>query len=171
MVGKKRKYYYVIKDTIKGFYVRIIGLGNDMVDIRRIEKSMNKYNGRFTRRIFTPSEIKYCSSKGKPASSFAKRFAAKEAFVKALGTGIAKGVSWQDINIVNDDLGKPSLEIRGTALKIIKKLIPVDMEYQLDVSLTDEYPYAQAVVIISVVKAVNEITLNKNSNDIISNID
>ena len=132
--------------------MKIIGLGNDLTDIRRIEKSSDRFDGRFMKRIFTDGEIAYAKSKGNKASNFAKRFAAKEACSKALGTGFAQGVFWKDMEVINDELGKPSLKLSGGALNKLKSLTPDGMEAQIDLSLTDEYPLAQAIVILTAVK-------------------
>ncbi|MDG1437505.1 MAG: holo-ACP synthase [Emcibacteraceae bacterium] len=132
--------------------MKIIGLGNDLTDIRRIEKSINRFDGRFIKRVFTDGEIKYCGSKGNKAANFAKRFAAKEACSKALGTGFAKGVYWKDMEVVNDELGKPIMRLSGGALKRLELLVPDGLEAQIDLSLTDEYPMAQAIVILTAVK-------------------
>jgi holo-[acyl-carrier protein] synthase len=132
--------------------MKIIGLGNDLTDIRRIEKSINRFEGRFMKRVFTDGEITYAKSKGNKASNFAKRFAAKEACSKALGTGFAEGVYWKDMEVVNDSLGKPCLKLSGGALERLKSLTPSGMEAQIDLSLTDEYPLAQAIVILTAVK-------------------
>ncbi|MCC3860660.1 holo-ACP synthase [Pseudemcibacter aquimaris] len=133
--------------------MKIIGLGNDLTDIRRIEKSLNRFDGRFMKRVFTDGEIEYCQSKGNHASNFAKRFAAKEACSKALGTGFAKGVYWKDMEVINDDLGKPILKLTGGARDRLKELTPDGLEAQIDLSLTDEPPLAQAIVIITAVKS------------------
>jgi holo-[acyl-carrier protein] synthase len=132
--------------------MKIIGLGNDLTDIRRIDKSINRFNGRFIKRVFTDDEIKYCTSKGNKAANFAKRFAAKEACSKALGTGFAQGVYWKDIEVINDELGKPTMKLVGGALKRLELLTPYGLEAQIDLSLTDEYPMAQAIVILTAVK-------------------
>lgn len=133
--------------------MKIIGLGNDLTDIRRIEKSLGRFDGRFMKRVFTDGEIKYCQSKGSSAANFAKRFAAKEACSKALGTGFAEGVFWKDMEVVNDELGKPSLKLTGGALDRLNALTPEGMDVQIDLSITDEYPLAQAIVILTAVKS------------------
>lgn len=132
--------------------MKIIGLGNDLTDIRRIEKSINRFDDRFINRVFTEAEIEYCGSKGNKAANFAKRFAAKEACSKALGTGFAKGVYWKDMEVVNDEFGKPTMKLSGGALKRLKTLTPEGLEAQIDLSLTDEFPLAQAIVILTAVK-------------------
>ncbi|MBT5072106.1 MAG: holo-ACP synthase [Kordiimonadaceae bacterium] len=129
--------------------MRIIGLGNDLVDIRRIEKSISRFDGRFISRVFTEYEINYCRSKGNEAANFAKRFAAKEACSKALGTGIDKGVFWKDMAVENDGNGKPFMKLSGGALDRLKTLTPPGMSYQIDLTITDEHPMAQAIVILT----------------------
>lgn len=129
--------------------MRIIGLGNDLVDIRRIEKSIGRFEGRFVNRVFTVNEINYCRSKGNEAANFAKRFAAKEACAKALGTGIAKGVFWKDMAVENDQHGKPFMKLTGGALERLTELTPQGMKPQIDLSMSDEPPMAQAIVIFT----------------------
>tara|TARA_R110002096_G_scaffold435770_1_gene662635 strand:+ start:105000 stop:105407 length:408 start_codon:yes stop_codon:yes gene_type:complete len=132
--------------------MRIIGLGNDLVDIRRIEKSLDQFDRKFMKRVFTESEIEYCEVKGNRAANFAKRFAAKEACAKALGTGLAEGIYWKDMCVVNDEFGKPAMRLSGGALKRIEDLTPSGMGYQIDLTITDEHPIAQAIVILTVLK-------------------
>ncbi len=132
--------------------MRILGLGNDLVDIRRIEKSLGRFNDRFMKRVFSDQEIEYCNSKGNSSANFAKRFAAKEACAKALGTGIAKGVFWKDMCVVNDELGRPTLKLSGGALKKLEEMVPSGMTAQVDLSLTDEPPMAQAIVILTALR-------------------
>ncbi len=129
----------------------ILGIGNDIVDITRIEKALARHKGRFEERCFTPIErAKAESRRGAKThtQTYAKRFAAKEACAKALGCGIAKGISWQDIGVVNDDEGRPSLELSGEALECLERLTPAGMEARVHLSLSDEPPLAQAFVII-----------------------
>lgn len=128
----------------------IIGLGSDLIDIRRIEKTIERFGDRFLGRIFTPAER--ARSDRRPLTrieSYAKRYAAKEACSKALGTGFRKGVFWRDMGVVNLSGGKPSMALTGGALARLESLVPAGFEAQIDVSLTDEPPLAQAVVIIS----------------------
>ncbi|MBT5187178.1 MAG: holo-ACP synthase [Kordiimonadaceae bacterium] len=132
--------------------MRIIGLGNDLVNINRIEKSISRFDGRFIKRVYTDVEINYCTSKGNKAANFAKRFAAKEACSKALGTGFAEGVYWKDMGVVNDAFGKPTLKLTGGALAKVNELTPAGMRHQIDLTITDEHPMAQAVVIITALK-------------------
>lgn len=129
----------------------IIGLGNDLIDIRRIEKTLDKFGDRFTRRIFTDVERQKSDSLVNRSESYAKRFAAKEACSKALGTGFANGVFWRDLGVVNSSSGKPVMALTGGAAKHLAGLVPDGMTARIDLTLSDEYPLAQAVVIISVV--------------------
>ena len=130
----------------------IIGLGSDLIDIRRIEKSLGRFDGRFMKRVFSDQEIEYCQSKGSSSANFAKRFAAKEACAKALGTGIAEGVFWKDMCVSNDDLGRPTLKLSGGALEKLNSMVPEGMRAQIDLSLTDEPPMAQAIVILTALR-------------------
>jgi holo-[acyl-carrier protein] synthase len=131
----------------------ILGLGNDLIDIRRIEKTLDRFGDRFIERVFT--EIEKGRSERRSltrAASYAKRFAAKEACSKALGTGFRQGVYWRDIGVVNLPSGRPTLELTGGAALHLRKLVPCDHEARIDVTLTDDYPMAQAIVIISALK-------------------
>jgi holo-[acyl-carrier protein] synthase len=131
----------------------IIGTGSDLCDIRRIEKSLERFGERFTDRIF--SEIERARANRRPhsrASSYAKRFAAKEACAKALGTGFARGVFMSDLRVTNLPSGQPTLSLHGGALIRLQSLTPEGYAPQINLSLTDEYPYAYANVIISAVK-------------------
>jgi len=130
----------------------IVGIGNDLCDIRRIEKSLERFSDRFVQRIFTEIEQKKSDRRLKRAESYAKRFAAKEACAKALGTGFRKGVFWRDLGVVNLPSGKPTMALTGGAAARLKSLIPDGMTAQIDLTITDEYPLAQAIVIISAVK-------------------
>lgn len=128
----------------------IIGLGSDLIDIRRIEKTIARFGDRFLDRIFTP--VEKARSDRRPLTrieSYAKRYAAKEACSKALGTGFRKGVFWRDMGVVNLSGGKPSMALTGGALARLESLLPAGYEAQIEVSLTDEPPLAQAIVIIS----------------------
>ena len=129
----------------------ILGIGNDLCDIRRIEKSLERFGERFIRRVFTEIEQKRSEGRATRASSYAKRFAAKEACSKALGTGFRRGVFMRDMGVVNLRSGKPSLALTGGALARLAEITPEGMAAQIDLSLTDEYPLAQAIVIISAV--------------------
>ena len=126
----------------------IIGIGTDLVDIRRIEKSLQKFAMRFENRIFTIAEQNYAQSTKNIASSYAKRFAAKEAMVKALGTGVNHSVYLRDIEVIKNENGTPSLRLTGGALLRLQQLTPANTIPQIFLSLSDEYPYAQAQVII-----------------------
>jgi holo-[acyl-carrier protein] synthase len=133
----------------------ILGLGNDLIDIRRIEKTLKRFGDRFIERVFTPVERAKAErrTEGLRAATFAKRYAAKEAAAKALGTGFRRGVFWRDIGVVNDSDGRPTLELTGGALDRLNQLVPAGMKARLDLSMTDEYPMAEAVVIISAIPA------------------
>jgi holo-[acyl-carrier protein] synthase len=129
----------------------ILGLGNDLCDIRRIEKSLERFGERFINRVFTEEERKKSERRANRAASYAKRFAAKEACAKALGTGINKGVAWRDMGVVNLPGGKPTFRLTGGAAERLEAIIPAGHRAVIDVSMTDEYPLAQAIVIISAV--------------------
>ena len=130
----------------------IIGIGNDLIDIRRIERTLERFGDRFINRIYTDVEQKKSEGRTNRAASYAKRFAAKEACSKALGTGFRKGVFWRDMGVVNLKGGKPTIVLTGGAAKRLAELTPDGMEAQIDVSLTDEPPLAEASVIISAVQ-------------------
>ncbi|MDB5429637.1 MAG: holo-ACP synthase [Caulobacter sp.] len=129
----------------------ILGIGSDLSDIRRVEKSLERFGDRFTHRCFT--EIERARSERKPdrASSYAKRFAAKEACAKALGTGIRRGVFWRDMGVVNLRSGKPTMALTGGAGERLAEMVPEGMTAVIHLSLTDDHPYAQAFVIIEAV--------------------
>jgi holo-[acyl-carrier protein] synthase len=127
----------------------ILGIGNDLCDIRRIEKSLERFGERFIQRVFTETEQKRSEGRATRASSYAKRFAAKEACSKALGTGFRRGVFMRDMGVVNMKGGKPTLALTGGALARLQEMTPPGMAVQIDLTLTDEYPLAQAFVIIS----------------------
>ncbi len=126
----------------------IIGIGNDIVDIRRIEKTLAQYGARFTDRIFTEIEKKKSDKRAMRAASYAKRFAAKEACSKALGTGFRRGVFWKDMGVVNEMSGRPTMVLTGGAKAQLERLIPAGMSAKVHLTVTDDHPYAQAVVII-----------------------
>jgi len=132
----------------------IIGLGNDIVDIRRIERSIERYGDRFLERVFTPLERRKAESRTEKlrAATYAKRFAAKEAASKALGTGFRDGVFWRDLGVVNLSTGQPSLRLTGGAAKRLDAITPPGHGAQISLTMTDEYPYAQAIVIIAAVR-------------------
>jgi holo-[acyl-carrier protein] synthase len=131
----------------------IIGLGNDVVDIRRIEQVIARHGERFLERVFTPVERAKAERRTEKlrAGTYAKRFAAKEAASKALGTGFAQGVFMRDLGVVNLPSGKPTLRLAGGAAARLAALTPAGHAAQLDLTMTDEYPYASAIVIISAV--------------------
>jgi holo-[acyl-carrier protein] synthase len=129
----------------------ILGLGSDLVDIRRIEKVLERHGDRFIQRIFTPVEVAKAERRATRIDTYAKRFAAKEACSKALGTGFRKGVFFRDMGVVNLPSGRPTMELTGGALKRLKEITPEGYDARIDISLTDEYPLAQAIVIISAV--------------------
>lgn len=129
----------------------IIGVGSDLIDIRRIEATLARFGPRFIDRIFTPLEQEKSERRANRAESYARRFAAKEACAKALGTGLRRGVFWRDMGVVNLPGGRPTLELTGGALARLNALLPPGTEARIDVSLTDEPPLAQAVVIISAI--------------------
>jgi holo-[acyl-carrier protein] synthase len=126
----------------------IIGIGSDLSDIRRVKASLERFGQRFTHRIYT--EIERTRSERKPdaASSYAKRFAAKEACAKALGTGMRRGVFWRDMGVVNMRSGQPTMALTNGALKRLEEITPAGMKAVIHLSLTDDHPYAQAFVII-----------------------
>jgi len=126
----------------------IIGLGSDLSDIRRVEKSLERFGERFTHRCFTELERTRSDRKADRAASYAKRFAAKEACAKALGTGIKHGVFWRDMGVANLPSGKPTMVLTGGALERMDALTPAGHKAVIHVSLTDDHPYAQAFVII-----------------------
>jgi holo-[acyl-carrier protein] synthase len=127
----------------------ILGIGSDLCDIRRIEKTMAAHGERFVERIFTPIERAKSDARAQRAASYAKRFAAKEACAKALGTGMNKGVFWRDIGVVNLSGGRPTLALTGGALARLAQITPPGHTAQIDLTITDDYPLAQAFVIIS----------------------
>ena len=125
----------------------IIGIGNDLINIERIEKTLSKYGNRFVNRVFTDIEIKKSDNRLKRSSSYAKRFAAKEAAAKALGTGFRKGVFWKDLEVNNFPSGEPTVIFHGKSRQHLNRLIS-GSESNIKLTITDEYPYAQAIVII-----------------------
>jgi holo-[acyl-carrier protein] synthase len=131
----------------------IIGLGSDLCDARRIAKVLERHGDRFLDRIFTPAERAKAERRANPAETYAKRFAAKEACSKALGTGLRAGVFWRDMGVVNLPGGRPTMKLTGGALARLKSMLPPGHDARIDVSLTDEGPTAQAIVIISAVPA------------------
>jgi holo-[acyl-carrier protein] synthase len=136
----------------------ILGLGNDIVDIRRIEQALERYGERFLARVFTATERAKSDARAGRAASYAKRFAAKEACAKALGTGFRKGVYWRDMGVVNLRSGRPTLVLTGGAAKQLQCITPPGLEARVDLSLTDDFPLAQAIVVISAVAAGSALT-------------
>ncbi len=134
----------------------IIGIGNDIIDIRRVERTLERFGERFVQRIFTTTERARSERRAGRVESYAKRFAAKEACSKALGTGLRRGVYWRDMGVVNLASGKPTMELKGGAAKRLAELVPAGMTAQIDVTITDEPPIAQAIVIISAVPAATK---------------
>jgi holo-[acyl-carrier protein] synthase len=130
----------------------IIGLGNDMIDIRRIERTIERYGERFLTRVFTETERLKSDGRVGRAASYAKRFAAKEACAKALGTGFRRGVFWRDMGVVNMPSGRPTLQLTGGAARALQLLTPEGHEVRIDLSITDDFPTAQAIVIISAIR-------------------
>lgn len=132
----------------------IIGLGNDLIDIRRIEKTLERFGDRFLDRVFTSEERRKADRRAMTrAATFAKRFAAKEACSKALGTGFRQGVFWRDMGVVNLASGRPTLKLNGGALSRLTTIVPLGYEARIDLTLTDDFPLAQAIVIISAIKS------------------
>jgi len=129
----------------------IIGLGSDIIDARRIERVIEKYGERFLSRVFTPAERAKADKRKNRYETYAKRYAAKEACAKALGTGFRAGVFWRDLGVVNLPSGRPTMKLTGGALKRLEQVTPEGCEARIDVSLTDEGPMAQAIVVITAV--------------------
>ncbi|KPL54923.1 4'-phosphopantetheinyl transferase [Prosthecomicrobium hirschii] len=129
----------------------IIGIGSDLIDIRRIEKTLARFGERFTHRVFTDVERAKSDRRDQRAASYAKRFAAKEACSKALGTGIRMGVNWREMGVVNLPSGKPTILLGGSAAERLAALTPDGFEARIDLTITDDYPLAQAFVVISAV--------------------
>jgi len=126
----------------------IIGFGADLCDIRRIAQGLERYGDRFAARLFTAEERARCEARAGRAACYAKRFAAKEACAKALGSGFAQGVGWLDISVGNDEVGRPALTLSGGAASRLRQITPPGMRARVHLTLTDEDPYAQAMVLI-----------------------
>ena len=126
----------------------ILGIGNDLCDIRRIEKSLERFGDRFVQRIFTEVEQARSEGRATRAASYAKRFAAKEACSKALGTGFRKGVFWKDMGVVNEPSGKPTMVLTGGAKDQLDSLVPPGHRARIHLTITDDFPYAHAFVMI-----------------------
>ena len=131
----------------------ILGLGSDIVDIRRIEKTLERFGERFISRIYTDLERTKSERRAKRAASYARRFAAKEACSKALGTGFRRGVFFRDLGVMNLPSGKPTMVLTGGALRRLQELTPEGMTAQIDLSITDDDPMAQAIVLITALPA------------------
>jgi holo-[acyl-carrier protein] synthase len=129
----------------------ILGLGSDLVDIRRIERTLDRWGDKFIERCFTETEKRRSETRYGRVASYAKRFAAKEACSKALGTGFRSGVFHRDMGVVNLPSGRPTMELTGGAARRLAELVPAGMRARIDVSITDEPPLAQAIVVISAV--------------------
>ena len=129
----------------------IVGLGNDLCDISRVQKVLDHYGERFTHRCFTETERTKSDRRAQRAASYAKRFAAKEACAKALGTGIRRGVFWRDMGVVNMRSGQPTMALTGGAAARLAEILPPGAKPVIHLSLTDDHPYAQAFVIIEAV--------------------
>ena len=126
----------------------IVGIGSDLIDIRRVERSLERFGERFIARVFTPIERARSERRKERAASYAKRFAAKEACAKALGTGLARGVFWRDMGVVNLPGGKPTMHLTGGAAARLEQLVPDGHHASIQLTITDDYPLAQAFVII-----------------------
>jgi holo-[acyl-carrier protein] synthase len=129
----------------------ILGIGSDLVDVRRIEQVIARHGERFLGRIFTDTERAKAEGRANRIETYAKRFAAKEACAKALGTGLRRGVFWRDMGVVNLTSGRPTLRLTGGALRRLQEITPAGCEARIDLTITDEGPLAQAFVVISAV--------------------
>ena len=129
----------------------IVGLGNDLCDISRVQKTLDRYGDRFTHRCFTELERQKSDRRAQRAASYAKRFAAKEACSKALGTGFRAGVFWKDMGVVNEPSGKPTMQLTGGAKEHLDRLTPHGHTVRIHVTITDDFPYAHAFVMIEAV--------------------
>ncbi|HWK13361.1 MAG TPA: holo-ACP synthase [Rhizobiaceae bacterium] len=129
----------------------IVGIGSDLTDIRRIERSLERFGDRFIQRVFTPVEQSRSERRRHRGPSYAKRFAAKEACAKALGTGLRRGVFWRDMGVVNLPGGKPTMQLTGGAAEHLQRLIPHGYRPVVHLTITDDFPWAQAFVIIEAV--------------------
>ncbi|MZR30780.1 holo-ACP synthase [Sneathiella litorea] len=130
---------------------RIIGIGNDIIDIRRIERTLDRFGERFINRIYTEVEIAKSERRLNRVESYAKRYAAKEACSKALGTGFRRGVFWKDMGVVNLPSGKPTIALTGGALEQLIRITPPGMRTEIHLTITDEPPQAQAIVLITAI--------------------
>ncbi|MFQ5783454.1 MAG: holo-ACP synthase [Alphaproteobacteria bacterium] len=133
----------------------ILGLGSDIIDIRRIERTLERFGDRFVNRVFTGEERRKAEGRANRAATYAKRFAAKEACAKALGTGFRRGVYWRDLGVVNLPSGKPTMALTGGAARRLAEITPAGMETRIDITITDDHPTAQAIVLISALPSVS----------------
>ncbi len=143
----------------------ILGIGSDLTDIRRIQTSLDRFGDRFTHRLFTDLERARSERKADRAGSYARRFAAKEACAKALGTGLSQGVFWRDIGVANLASGQPTLILTGGAGTRLATMTPKGLTAKLHLSLTDDFPYAQAFVVIEALPATSAITAGDRDQD------
>ncbi len=127
----------------------IVGIGSDLIDITRIERTLARFGDRFVHRVFTETEQRRSERRTQRAASYARRFAAKEACSKALGTGLRQGVYWRDMGVVNLPGGRPTLALTGGAARRLAALLPPDSHARIDLTITDEPPLAHALVIIT----------------------
>src|SRR3954452_7342957 len=132
----------------------IIGIGSDLIDITRIEKSLERHGQRFVQRIYTEVEQARSENRAARAASYAKRFAAKEACAKALGTGLAQGVFWRDMGVVNLASGKPTMRLTNGAAKRLSEMLPPGYRSAIHLTITDDFPLAQAFVVIEALPEV-----------------
>ena len=130
----------------------VIGLGSDIIDIRRIERTLERFGERFLDRIFTENERRKSEGRAGRVASYAKRFAAKEACAKALGTGFRHGVYWRDLGVVNAPSGKPAMALTGGALERLNEITPEGARAHIELTLTDDHPIAQAIVLITAIR-------------------
>lgn len=141
----------------------IIGIGSDLIDIRRIERTLERFGDRFVERVFTEVEQARSDRRKNRAASYAKRFAAKEACSKALGTGIRMGVKWREMGVVNLRTGKPTMLLIGSAEERLRSLTPAGLVPVINLTITDEWPIAQAFVMISALSAEQAEALDPSS--------
>ena len=127
----------------------ILGIGSDLIDVRRIERTIERHGERFLERIFTAAERAKAEGRARRAETYAKRFAAKEACAKPLGTGLRAGVFWRDMGVVNLPSGRPTMQLSGGALARLQAITPAGCDAHIDVTIADEGPMAQAIVVIS----------------------
>ena len=144
----------------------IVGIGSDLCDIRRIEATLRRFGGRFTQRVFTATERARAERKGNAAATYAKRFAAKEACAKALGTGMRQGVAWRDMGVVNLPSGRPTMALTGGAAARLEAIIPPGWRPVIHLSLTDDHPYAQAFVVIEALQEHNLLPTSREASEL-----